>query len=215
MVEGLVASSTTFYTLAGELMPNRNHLKRLPREYYQNDAMVHWTIAISDRRTGWLTVPFLYRFRELLTHMTFRYGLVCPVFCLMPDHIHMVWMGGDAGSDQLNAMKHFRPRCDESLQRIGYHLQDQAFDHVLKNEEYRDAEFRSLCEYIARNPERAGLIKRDSFAKYAYSGCLIPGYPELRPFAPGFWDQFDKTVSHLRTNGFMQVNGSGRGNESS
>jgi len=195
-------------------MPDRDHLKRLPRAYYQNDAIVHWTLTILNRRTGWLTVPFLYRYRELLTHTMFRYGLTCPIFCLMPDHIHMVWMGIVEGSDQLNAMKHFRTRCDKSLERIGYSLQDQAFDHVLKNEERRDAEFRNLCEYIARNPERAGLIKNDDFAKYPYSGCLVPGYPELRPFEPDFWGRFDKTVSHLRANGIMQINRSGRGNES-
>ncbi|MEZ6137535.1 MAG: hypothetical protein R3C53_21825 [Pirellulaceae bacterium] len=67
----------------------RDHLRRLSREYYIGDAIVHWSVNIRDRRQGWLTAPFLYRFRELLTHTTFRYGLACPIFCLMPDHIHM------------------------------------------------------------------------------------------------------------------------------
>ena len=137
----------------------RGNLGRLNRVHYQGAAIVHWTNAVRDRRQGWLTPVFLYRFRELLTHTLFRYRLACPMFCLMPDHMHMVWMGLSKVSDQLNAMKHFRTRCDESLERIGYELQDQPFDHVFKDEERRSAEFQDTCEYIARNPERAGWLK--------------------------------------------------------
>jgi putative transposase len=186
-------------------MPDRDHLKRLPRQYYQNDAVVHWTITIRDRKQGWVSPVFFYRYRELLTHTLFRYGLVCPIFCLMPDHIHMVWMGLLSGSDQFTAMKHFRQRCNESLARIGFELQDQSYDHVLKNEELRESEFRNLCEYIARNPERAGLVGIDCYDQYPYSGCLIPGYPELRPFTPDFRDRLDKTIAHLRKHGFQQL----------
>lgn len=201
-------------------MNKRDHLRRLPREHYQADAIVHWTLTTVDRKQGWLSAPLLYRFRELLTHTLFRYGLACPMFCLMPDHFHMVWMGLRDGSDQLNAMKHFRPRCNESLNRLGFELQDQAYDHVFTKEERRDTEFRNVCEYIARNPERAGLVERDKFASYSFTGCLVPGYPELRPFDADYWDRFDKVISFLRKDGLMRTLGdeaasrSGRGNES-
>ena len=186
-------------------MIKRDHLRRLPREHYQADAIVHWSITILGRKRGWLSVPFLYRFRELLTHTMFRYGLACPVFCLMPDHMHLVWMGLCDSSDQLNALKHFRKRCNDSLQRIEFELQDQAYDHVFKPEERRDTEFRNVCEYIARNPERAGLVEADEYASYRFSGCLVPGYPELRPFGHGYWDQFDKIISFLRKQGLMRT----------
>lgn len=186
-------------------MNKRDHLRRLPREAYVADAIVHWSITIADRKQGWLTGKFLYRFRELLTHTMFRYGLACPIFCLMPDHMHMVWMGLCDGSDQLNAMKHFRTRCEDSLQRIGFAMQDQAYDHVFKEEQRRDDEFRNVCEYIARNPERAGLVESDDYGSYAFSGCLVPGYPELRPFDSGYWDQFDKIISFLRKQGLMRT----------
>lgn len=186
-------------------MSKRDHLRRLPRGHYQAEAIVHWSITMLGRKQGWLSVPFLYRFRELLTHTMFRYGLACPMFCLMPDHIHMVWMGLCEGSDQLNAMKHLRTRCNDSLRRIGFELQDQAYDHVFKEEERRDTEFRNACEYIARNPERAGLVETDEYASYGFTGCLVPGYPELRPFDRGYWDQFDKILPFLRTEGLMRT----------
>lgn len=188
-------------------MSKRDHLRRLPREHYQADAIVHWSLTVAERKQGWLSATFYYRFRELLTHTTFRYGLACPIFCLMPDHMHMVWMGLFEDSDQLNAMKHFRTRCNESLQRIGFDLQDQPYDHVFKDDERRGQEFRHVCEYIARNPERAQLVGVDEFASYGFSGCIVPGYPELRPFRSDYWDRFDKTVSYLRKNGLFRSGG--------
>ena len=186
-------------------MNNRDNLRRLPRECYQADALVHWSLTILSRKQGWLTGLFLYRFRELLTHSLFRYGIACPMFCLMPDHIHMVWMGLNKGSDQLNAMKHFHTRCNESLKRINFQLQDQAYDHVFQDDERRDVELRNTCQYIARNPERAGLVKTDAYASYRFTGCLVPGYPELRPFDPTYWVRFDKIISFLRKEGLMRT----------
>jgi len=186
-------------------MNQRDHLKRLSREHYQSEAIVHWSLTILKRRSGWLSAAFYYRFRELLAHTLFRYGLACPIYCLMPDHLHLVWMGLCQGSDQLNAIKHFRPRCNDSLGRLGFELQDQAYDHVFKDDERRDTEFRNACQYIARNPERAGLVGTDEYASYGYTGCLVPGYPELRPFDPDYWDRFDKVISYLRKHGLMRV----------
>jgi REP element-mobilizing transposase RayT len=186
-------------------MNKRNHLKRLPPEYYQGDTIVHWTLTTLDRKQGWLSVPFYYRFRELLTHRTFRYGLACPIFCLMPDHLHMIWLGLCKGADQLHAMKHFRKSINESLRRIGHELQDQSYDHVLKEEERREVAFRETCNYVARNPERAGLVEVDGYASYKFSGCIVPGYPELRPFELGFWDRFDRVISYLRKEGLVRT----------
>ena len=102
----------------------RNHLIRLPAEAYRGDTAVHWSLTMKGRRQGWLNPIFLYRFRELLTHTAFRYGIVCPIYCLMPDHFHMVWMGLFKESDQLLGMKHFRKTLNESLQRVDFKLQD-------------------------------------------------------------------------------------------
>jgi len=33
-------------------------LPRLPKEYYQRDALVHWTLTIDERKTGWLNDTF-------------------------------------------------------------------------------------------------------------------------------------------------------------
>ncbi len=185
-------------------MSIRDHLQRLSREHYQGQAIVHWTLTIRDRQTGWLDDIFYYRFRELLTHTAFRYALACPVFCLMPDHLHLLWMVLRSGSNQLLAMKHLRKSLNATIHQIKIELQDQAYDHVLQGEEKRWDEVVSLCNYIARNPERAGLVAIDAYAEYPFTGCLVPGYPSLRPFDESFWDEFDRMVSFLKREGLFR-----------
>jgi putative transposase len=56
------------------------YLPRLPREYYQADAVVFWTLTVFDRAKGWLTPSFHQYFRELIFHAAAREGLVCPIY---------------------------------------------------------------------------------------------------------------------------------------
>ncbi|HKI69605.1 MAG TPA: hypothetical protein VKA67_08455 [Verrucomicrobiae bacterium] len=98
--------------------PNFNrafYLPRLPLEYYQGDAVVHWTLSISHRKQGWLDESFHVAFRELMLHAAAREGLFCPTYCLMPDHLHLVWMGLRLDSDQHNGMAFLRTHLKPKL----------------------------------------------------------------------------------------------------
>ena len=183
-----------------------SYLKRLAPENYLGQAYVHWSLTIEDRKQGWLQPIVLYKFRELLTHSMFRYGLCCPIFVLMPDHFHMMWVGILDGADQLPAMKHFRCRLNDTLAMLDYKLQPQAYDNVLKDDDRTEEAFHGTCEYIARNPERAGLVEVNKYAQYKYGGCIVPGYPELKPFADDFWTRFWRAYSYLQKNGLLRVN---------
>ncbi len=187
-------------------MPSKEHrsLPRLDPGYYRGQAYVHWTMTIQDRRTGWLIPIFYYRFREILTHATFRYAFACPIYCVMPDHIHLLWIGIDDRSDQLKASEYFRKQLGGALQVLGFKLQRQPHDHVLKDDERLESSVTELAEYIARNPERKELVPIDRYMDYPYSGCLVPGYPELKLWAPDYWERFWRTYSFLRTNGLFR-----------
>ena len=180
------------------------YLKRLPPEFYRGQAWVHWSLTIEDRKTGWLIPIFYYKFRELLTHTTFRYGLCCPIFCLMPDHIHLIWLGIRDSADQRLAMKFLRGQLNSVLEKLHVRLQDQPYDHVLRDDERQGIALQNVVEYIARNPERKQLALLDGYRDYPYTGCLVPGYPDLRPFQPDFWDLFDRLTSKLRQQGMFQ-----------
>ena len=181
-----------------------DYLKRLPPEFYRGQACVHWFLTIEDRKTGWLVPIFYYKFRELLTHTMFRYGLCCPIFCLMPDHMHLLWLGILDSADQRLAMKFLRGQLHPILEKLHVQFQDQPYDHVLRDDERQPVALQNVVEYIARNPERKQLVPLDGYREYAYTGCLVPGYPDVKPFQPDFWDLFDRLYSKLRHQGLVQ-----------
>src|SRR5579884_2526908 len=133
------------------------YLPRLPREYYQGDAMVHWTLTIAHRHRGWLDDAFHANFREVVLHAAARESLICPAYCLMPDHLHLVWMGLRPDSDQRNGMAFLRTHLEPKLGKGKF--QHQAHDHVLKEQERRSDAFARACHYIVENPLRSELVK--------------------------------------------------------
>jgi len=174
---------------------NRNfYLPRLAHEYYQGDAVVHWTLPIALRGTGWLNATFHTQFREMMLHAAAREGLFCPTYCLMPDHLHLIWMGLRRDSDQRNGMKFLREQLGPAL---GAHrFQHQAHDHVLREEERKRDAFAKVCFYVLANPVRARLIGES--AVWPYGGAIIPGYPMLHPLADDYWPTFWKLYATAR-----------------
>jgi REP element-mobilizing transposase RayT len=149
---------------------------------------------MEHRASGWLTNTFHLRFRETLLHTGARYHLLCPVYCLMPDHAHLVWLGIQKTSDQQQATRFLRKHLTPHL--LPRKLQRQPHDHVLReNERERDA-FQSTCFYIQENPVRKDLVKQ--WTDYPYTGCMLPGYPELDIRAPDFWLRFWRVYEYVR-----------------
>ena len=170
------------------------YLPRLPREYYQGDAVVFWTLTVAQRVKGYLSERFHLRFRELMVHAMVRGGLLCPVYCLMPDHLHLVWMGLRRESDQINGMVFLRTHLEPELAPAQF--QHQAQDQVLREEQRRRNAFAKVCFYIAANPVRAGLVAEGG--KWEYTGCVVPGYPKLDIGAEDYWEKFWKIHGKLR-----------------
>lgn len=179
---------------AGSDTDRRFYLQRLPREYYQGDAVVHWTLPVSCRRKGWVGERFYAAFRELLLHTAAREGLFCPTYCLMPDHLHLVWMGVRLDSDQHNGMAFLRTHLEPKL--APQRFQHQAHDHVLKQEERRRNAFAAVCNYILENPLRAELVRDPR--EWPFNGAVVPGYPALHPFQSDFWRLLWKLYSQAR-----------------
>jgi putative transposase len=74
-------------------------------------------------------------------------------------------------------------------------LQKQGYDHVLREEEREQEAFAGICHYILQNPVRAGLAREA--AEYAFSGSVIPGYPDLRIYEAGYWDLYWRICHRL------------------
>ena len=180
--------------------PQHKYLKRLPPEYYQRQAFIHWSMTIDERQAGWLDSDFYHQFRELLTHTAFRW-FVLPHFCLMPDHMHLLWLGVADDCDQRKAMRYFRKHLNPLLEKRGFRLQRQAYDHVLRDLERERPGFDDVFEYIARNPERAQLVPPECYREYRFTACLIPGSPELKLWQADFHEQFWRIYTFLQTHG--------------
>ena len=173
---------------AGEGTNRSFYLPRLPRESYQGDAIIHWTMPIAKRGIGWLNEIFHARFREVLLHAAAREELHCPAYCLMPDHVHLLWMGLRRDTDQRNGMKFLREHVGPLLHP--HCFQHQAHDHVLRDEEREHGAFAKICFYILANPVRAGLIPDTKI--WPFCGAVVPGYPNLHPLQQDFWPLFWK-----------------------
>jgi REP element-mobilizing transposase RayT len=164
-----------------------HYLPRLRREFYQADAVIFWTMPVANRQQGWLTPTFQVGFREMMLHTAARESLLCPAYCLMPDHLHLVWMGLERATDQRNGMKFLRAALGPLLEPARF--QHQAHDHVLKAEERQRHAFSLACaDYVLLNPLRARLINTPE--AWPYLGAVVPGYPRLSVFEPGYWPWF-------------------------
>ena len=170
------------------------YLPRLPREHYQGDAVVFWTLTMLNRAKGWLTPDLHHQFRELMFHTAAREGLVCPIYCLMPDHIHLVWMGLRLDTDHINGMAFLRTHLEPALAPAK--LQSQPQDEVLRDDRRKKGAFAKFCFYIAANPVRDELVSQPN--AWPFTGCLVPGYPKLNPFDEDYWSKFWKIFAKLR-----------------
>ena len=192
MIQNMGSSADNAF--AGQGMSRSFFLPRLPEAFYKGDAVVHWTMPVKNRDRGWLNQEFHCLFRELLAHTAVREHLVCPVYCLMPDHVHFIWMGLRLESDQRRAMAFLRTYVRKTS--CSPRFQHQAHDHVLKEQERRRRAFGTVCYYIAENPVRAGLVQTSN--EWIYSGSMIPGYPRMHILEEGFWPKFWKIYSQAR-----------------
>lgn len=170
------------------------HLPRLPRSCYLADAAVHWTMCVDRRQSGWLNPVAHLGFREAFLHACVKFEMLCPVYCLMPDHIHFVWVGSAAISDQRAAIVYFRTNTGSLLKPFKW--QREPFDHVMRDAERRRGAFAKICDYVLENPARASISERGSH--YPFSGSCIPGYPNLSPHRADFWEVFWKIFETKR-----------------
>ncbi|MBI5767864.1 MAG: hypothetical protein HZA93_08705 [Verrucomicrobia bacterium] len=172
----------------------KSYLPRLAPEHYRGRAFVLWTPTIENRATGWLTPTFHHQWQLMLLHACARYELLCPACVLMPDHAHLIWLGlNDHGSDQRLAIEFLRKNLRPYLAPADW--QHQAHDHVLTEDERERGTFLATAIYVLENPVRAGLVPRRE--AYPYLGCCVPGYPELDPRLPDFWERFWRCYNYL------------------
>ena len=171
-------SARLAYTRCGSI-PKERKATALGTASLQGHAVVFWTNALEERARDWLTPAFHAVFHKLMPHAATRERLLCTAYCLMPDHLHLLWMGLRRESDQFNAMKFLRTQLEPALGN-GREWQHQPHDHVLLEEERRRNAFARFCFYTLANPVRAGLVTREHDWSCLFVLCLETWGPDFR-----------------------------------
>lgn len=190
-----------------ETQPRRPHeyLRRLSPECYCGRAYVHWTMTVEARCTGWLDDRAHALWREVLLHVAHRYALAVPVYCLMPDHAHVLLMGLSEVSDQRHAVAFLRRYTAPMFAVVEVAWQKQAFDHVLREQEREREAFAAVVAYILANPVQAGLCAEAGL--WPYSGSVVAGSPGLDWRRSDFWERFWEVCNEAMERDSRQADG--------
>jgi REP-associated tyrosine transposase len=86
-----------------------------------------------------------------------RFDLTCHAYCLMPNHFHLVLEGAlehvSSGMHRLNGL--YAQTFNRRHARTGHLFQGRFGIRVIEDESY----LHDTCEYVLRNPVRAGLCQ--------------------------------------------------------
>ena len=148
---------------------------RLPAAAYYGSVVVAFTACELKRKNLFHSPEIVAASLDILRLVTDKYACDVPVYCFMPDHLHVVINGKEFRSRAKFAM-------DEFKQLTGYWLkanapefewQDDFYDHIIRKHE----DWRRQVQYIAFNPVRAGLVQ-DPF-DYPFTGSIGHDLNEL------------------------------------
>ncbi len=152
--------------------PHKPRNKRLPREIYQKQGIV-WFITI---RAYLFQSPFVRNdlnqmIIDTLTETSTTYQCHIFVYCLMPDHLHLLASPREQDASVLTFIERFKGKTTNQSWRLGWKgtlWQPNFYDHGLRKEE----NFREIANYILQNPVRKGLA--ESPEKWPWSGMMEP-----------------------------------------
>jgi putative transposase len=156
----------------------REKKHRLPRRAYVGEQLVAVTACIEHRNRPFevpeLTGAFI---SELRTALEFH-DCLAPIYCFMPDHLHLIVKGTKETSDTRAAVEKFKQKTGwwfkQNLPTVCW--QEDFYDHIIRNSEDHRAQF----QYIAANPMRAGLSKHQF--DYPFTGSIGYDLEELLLF---------------------------------
>jgi putative transposase len=100
-----------------------------------------------------------------------RLGHAIYVFCLMPDHLHLLSSPLESGI----AVTHYMSSLISIITRLSWNygytgklMQRSFYDHIVRKEE----DLKQIAEYILNNPVRRDLVQK--WEDYPYCGLIDP-----------------------------------------
>lgn len=159
----------------------RERPHRLPDVMYHGQKCVAFTACEIHRRPQLTSDVIHDMVRESLAAAADQFGCTVPVYCLMPDHLHLLHCGQTPQSRAKDAMVRFKR--DSGIwfaeHRPELEWQKDFYDHIVR----RSEGWESQARYLALNPVRAGLAT-DIF-EWPYTGSI--GYERDEVLLDAWW----------------------------
>jgi len=152
-------------------MREKHH--RMPREFYIGKIFVSFTLCVRDDIRIFTSQNLVASLVDILATVVHKRRCAAPVYCFMPEHLHLTMEGKSDDSDLWAAAVEFK-------QRSGYWLygnkspgrwQKDFHDHIIRK--YEDLKAHIL--YSLENPVRRGIVS--DWRQYPSGGCI--GYKSL------------------------------------
>ena len=120
-------------------------------------GVYHVTARGNARSDIYLSDEDREMFLAVLAYVVDRFAWVCPAYCLMDNHYHLMIETPQAnlsrGMGQLNGM--YTQRYNRAHQRVGHVFQGRFKSIVVDKESY----LLELSRYVVLNPVRAGMVE--------------------------------------------------------
>ena len=141
---------------------------RLPAPAYRGHTIASITICTKARRQIFLDADAVELCVRALGEVAQQTHHRVPVYCFMPDHLHLILHGLRQDADVRTCVARFKQISAYRMRRIDVMSQWQRgyYDRVFRSEE----EMRDHVRYILYNPVRAGLSNRPE--DYPYTGSI-------------------------------------------
>lgn len=146
----------------------REKKHRLERSEYCGQVEVVFAACLRGRELGRHDDKVVLANIEILAKAVRSKKCSAPVYCFMPDHLHVLIRGLYVDSDTWAAMVTFKVQSGVWFSKNSPSLrwQKDFYDHIVRNGE--DA--REQVRYIAANPCRAGLV--DHWQEWHFTGSI-------------------------------------------
>jgi putative transposase len=153
----------------------RTKKHRLPDAAYFGEVLLAITACESKRLPMFRDPETVAVFVRELGEAVARRSCSVPVYCFMPDHLHLIVKGLEPRSRPKLAIEDFKQQTGLWLKarRPQFDWQADFYDHIIRSSE----DWVAQAQYVAGNPVRAGLVE-DLFA-YPFSGSIGYDFEKL------------------------------------
>jgi putative transposase len=139
------------------------------------------TACIQDRKPLFTDPGAVCACVDALSRAATHFECTVPIYCFMPEHLHLLLRGSSVAADARAAMASFKQRSGFWIAANRWELswQKDFWDHVVR----RAADVRAHIRYIANNPVRRGLATQ--WDEYPFTGSVGHDVHELVEGAGG------------------------------